>query len=323
MQNSHSNMESTFRDILENHEVDVNPLIWDALEDELFDSNTGVSKWYKYFSYAAIFLISIGLTVAASQQYFNYTRLSQQTEIDPDSHLLKYYSHTSKNVLAQTITKEVEVIKKVYETVEVPVEVRKYASTSEVRELKNLLTQFRNSVPSKEDMARLDAKLHLIQKYKYNNSSIETNANDAVDGLTSIDLEELLAYGISENLKTELADDETFIAETNNLGMALDGSGTFGHHTETSTQQLIDNILKDKVTDIEGIQVGGGTTFFNSWILNKSISKVSPNMLHYPLTWGMQYDFTLGYNINSKISNVTPSCSLASSSSLKGEKGLL
>jgi len=300
MQNKYSNMDKLFRDKLENHEVQVDAFVWQSIQDEFTEISSYKKNWLRYLSYAAIFFLTIGFTIASSQQYFNYANIQNQQNFDQDNHIDHYYSYlinTQSTTAPKIITQKVEVPKEIYKFIEVPVEITKYVSNPE---LENILSKYQNFNYSAEELTQLEEKIKLIQSF--NLAALPENTKDEeIDALSSINMNELVAEGNESTISLQNIEHEIVLSELNALGMALDGSGSYSYKSEITTQQLVDNILRKKMTNLKGFQIGLCGTFFNSWILNKRPAEISTNSLLYKFTTGGQYGVTVGYNFNPRL----------------------
>lgn len=290
-------MDEKFRDELNSHEVEVSPFVWETLQDQLTIESFYNKKWFKYLSYAAIFFLTIGFSIAGSQQYFNLVKGKSTLAFDQNSHLHKYNNHLiSKGLEPQVITQEVEVLKEIYKTVEVPVEITKFVPAYDVEEL---LEKYKYLNYTTEEIASLNEKIALIKSFELNNEP-EINT-DAVSALSKMDIAQLAVHGVENKIKPNNREQETLLLETTGLGMALDGSSSFTYQNEITTQQLVDNILRKKIANLKGFQIGVGGSAFNSWILNRRPTTIPTNSIQYKFTYGAQYGLTMGFNLNPKL----------------------
>ncbi len=292
-------MDRLFREKIQNHEAQVDSFVWESLQDQLKDTSFFNNKWLTYLSYAAIFFLTIGFTIAGSHQYFNYLKIQNQNFADQDDHLNQYYKYISKNatVQPQIITQKVEVPVEVTKIVEVPIEITKFIPSPGIEDI---LSKYEYFNYTEEELAHINEKIELIRGF--NLSELPEKSKEEIGALNKIELDKLVVYGLENSLtEKERAEEEIFLFESSGLGMALDGTGIYTYKSETSTQQIVDNILRKKMTNLKGFQIGLGGTFFNSWILNKRPTEISTNSLEYKFTTGQQYGFTLGYNFNPKL----------------------
>lgn len=292
-------MDKLFREKLQNHEVQVDSFVWETLQDQLKHTSFFNKTWFSYLSYAAIFFLTIGFTIAGSQQYFNYVKAQNQDFTDQADHLNQYYRHllNNANLQPQVITQKIEVPVEVTKIVEVPVEVTKFIPAPNIEEI---LSKYQYFNYTDEQLVQLNEKIELIRAFDL--SELPEKSKEEIGTLNKIDLEKLLVQGIENSLTTkEDEDQEIYLLESSGLGMALDGSGAYSYKKETSTQQIVDNILRKKMTNLKGFQIGLGGTFFNSWILNKRPTEISTNSIEYKFTTGGQYGFTVGYNFNPRL----------------------
>lgn len=296
MQSNYSNMDKLFRDKLKNHEVPVDSFVWQSIQDELIENPSYNKKWLRYLSYAAIFFLTIGLTVAGSHHYFNYTYSQKQDNYEQNSHVDKYYSHLiNTSPPTQIITQKVEVPIEVYKYIEVPVEkdVPKY-------EMDEIIAKYLNFGNSAEELALFKEKIDLINSINLPVSP-EKNKEDNIENLATVNVKQLVADGIENTIIPKNIEHELVLSEANGLGMALDGSGAYSYKSKTTTQEIVNNILRKKMTNLKGFQIGLGGTFFNSWVLNKRPTEISTSNLLYKFTTGGQYGVTVGYNFNPRL----------------------
>jgi len=297
MQNNYSNMDEKIRDKIHNHEVEVSPFVWETLQDQLTIESFYNKKWFRYLSYAAIFFLTIGFSIAGSQQYFNFVRGETTLAFDQNSHLHQYNNYLIETGLEpQIITQKVEVLKEIYKTIEVPVETNKYLPTYDIEKL---LEKYQYLSYTAEEIAQLNEKIELIKSFELSNEP-EKNV-ESVGALSKVDIEQLAIHGFKNKIKPTDRQQETLLLENTGLGMALDGSSSFTYQNEITTQQLVDNILKKKMANLKGFQIGMGGSVFNSWILNKRPTSIPTNSVQYKFTYGSQYGLTMGYNLNPKL----------------------
>lgn len=290
-------MDEIFREKIDNHEVEVSPFVWEALQDQLTSTSIYTKRWFRYLSYAAIFFLTIGFTIAGSQQYFNFVRGNEILAFDQNSHINQFNNYTiSKGLEPKVVTQKVEVFKEIYKTIEVPVEVPAYASTYNIDEL---LDKYQYLNYTTEEIAQLNEKIELIKSFDLNNKA-EKNT-DAVGTLSKMDLEQLAAQNLENIIKSNDSQKETILLETAGLGMALDGSNSYTYQNEITTQQMVDNIIRKKMANLKGVQVGLGGSVFNSWILNRRPISIPANSINYQFTYGAQYGLSMGYNLNPKL----------------------
>lgn len=297
MENNNSRMDEIFREKLKHHEVRAEPYNWGFIQEQLYTDNNPYKrkKWPKYVSYAALFLLTIGLTAASSYQYFAFTISgTNDVEFDQNSHLLSYYNNLVANGLpVEIITKEVEVLKEV----EVPIltEVTKIKYITK-EDFSGLPEQFQYLSYSDEQLENLRQKIALLESI--NLDKLEGVSKEQLAAFDKKSFEKLISQN-DDFIKTASSGDISSLV-TNSPGMALDGSSSYNFEDAVTTEQLVDNILRKKLTNLNGFHIGASNTLLNSWILNKRSSSIPFKNVIYPLTFGYQYGATMGYSFGSK-----------------------